>query len=76
MSGWIGSSKDVDRVLFEAGADRDEEGRFLIYVEPVVQGLDGDLVIPAGTEYSVNGKRANLARLLCGTSCGVPVHVL
>jgi len=76
MPGWIGSAEAVEQVLFEQQADRDEEGRFLIYGKGVVCGLDGDLVVPEETEYSVDGERANLASLLAGTSHGTSVTVL
>ena len=76
MTGWFGSPEQVQHVLRSVGADKDEDGRFLLGGEPVFVGLDGDLVVPAGTEYLVNGKRANLAALLGSTSYGLAVKVL
>jgi hypothetical protein len=58
-------------VLRTVSADADDEGRFLIYGEPVIRGLDGDMAVPATAEYSVDGRRANLAALLNSTSYGV-----
>ena len=68
--GWLGKPDQVLYVLGTVKADRDEEGNFLIYGEPVVSGLDGDLLIPHRTEYSVDGDRANLAALMNDTSYG------
>jgi hypothetical protein len=74
--GWIGEPEQVLHVLGIAGADRDEEGNFLIFGEPVISGLTGDMVVPAGSEYAVGGKRANLAALLASTSYGTRVTVI
>ncbi|QDV81033.1 hypothetical protein [Botrimarina mediterranea] len=76
MSGWIGSPEELDHVLHTACDDRDDEGRFLLYEEAVIRGLDGDIVVPSATEISVAGERCNLATLLGGTSYGVPITVL
>jgi hypothetical protein len=70
-AGWMGHPREVLSVLHTVGADRDEEGNFLIYGEPVITGLDGDNVVSAGVEYSVGGKRANLAAMLNSTSYGL-----
>jgi len=69
--GWLGHPDQLLYVLGTVGADKDEKGNFLIYGEPVVKGLDGDLLVPAAAEYSVGGKRANLASLMSSTSYGV-----
>ena len=74
--GWIGDPEQLLYVLGLAQADRDEEGNFLIYCEPVIKGLTGDVVVPSGAEYSVSGKRANLASLLSATSYGTRVTVI
>ena len=74
--GWLGHPDDIVSVLTLAGADKDEEGRFLIFSSPVVSGLDGDVLVPADAEYSIAGKRANLAALLSATSYGVSVGVV
>lgn len=74
--GWIGDPEQLLYVLGIAGADRDQKGNFLIYGEPVIKGLTGDVVVPAGAEYSVGGKRANLAALLSATSYGTRVTVI
>ena len=68
--------EQVEYVLGLAGADKDSEGKFLIYGEPVVFGLTGDCVVPAGAEYAVGGKRVNLAAVLRSTSYGVSVMVI
>ncbi len=74
--GWIGDPEQLLYVLGIAGADRDEKGSFLIYGEPVIAGLTGDVVVPAGAEYSVKTQRANLAALLSATSYGTRVTVI
>ena len=74
--GWIGDPEQLLYVLGLAGADRDEQGNFLIYGEPVYSGLTGESLVPAGAEYSVQGRRANLAALLAATSYGTNVTVI
>lgn len=74
--GWIGEPEQLLYVLGLAGADRDEEGMFLIYGEPVVHGLTGESLVSAGCEYSVRGNRANLAALLSSTSYGLRITVI
>lgn len=74
--GWIGDEEQLLYVLGLAGADRDRDGRFLVYGEPPVKGLDGDVVIPAGCEYAVGGQRASLVGLLSATSYGTQVTVI
>jgi len=74
--GWIGEPQHVLYVLGLAKADRDEAGNFLIWGEPCITGLDGSMVVPAGAEYSVGGKRVSLVGLLGITSYGTPVTVI
>jgi hypothetical protein len=70
--GWFGLAREVVSYLATVGADRADDGTFLTYVAPVSSGMGGDeLVVPAETEYSVGGKRCNLAAGLNGTSYGV-----
>ncbi len=74
--GWFGHPEQLLYVLGTVNADRDEDGNFLIFTEPVITGLDGDVVVPAGVEYAVGEKRANLAALMRATSYGVSVTVI
>lgn len=74
--GWIGEPEQVLQALGNIGADRDADGSFLIYSQDVISGLDGSIVVPGGTGYSVGGKQANLAELLTGSAFGTPVNVL
>ena len=74
--GWIGDPEQLLHVLRTVGADRDGEGNFLVFGEAPITGLDGDVVVPGGTEYAVGGKRQNLAALLRDTSYGTSVTVI
>lgn len=74
--GWIGEPEQLLYVLGLAGADRDVDGKFLVYESPPIQGLTGEVVIDAQCEYSVGGKRAKLASLMQGTSYGLSVTVI
>ena len=74
--GWLGNPEQLLHMLRTVGADTDPDGNFLIFGEPVISGLDGDVVVPAGAEYAVGGKRANLAALLADTSYGTTVKVI
>lgn len=74
--GWFGSADQVLYVLRTVKADCDEDGNVMIYGQNIVHGLDPqEVVVPAGTEYSVEGKRFNLAALLGSTSYGTSVKV-
>ena len=74
--GWFGNNREAMSYLSVVGADRDTEGKFLIYGAPVSVGFDGtELVVPAETEYSVAGRRCNLAAGLATTSYGMSVRV-
>lgn len=74
--GWIGDPEQLLHVLRTVQADRDREGNFLIFGEPVFIGLTGEAVVSAGAEYSVQGRWQNLAALLSATSYGVSVTVI
>jgi hypothetical protein len=74
--GWIGDPDQLLYVLRLAGADTDADGKFLIYGEPVITGLTGEVVVPAGADYSVQGRRAKLAALLASTSYGLKITVI
>ncbi len=74
--GWFGHPEQLLYVLGTVHADRDEDGNFLIYTQPVFTGLEGDVVVPGDVEYAVGGKRANLAALMRATSYGVSVTVI
>jgi hypothetical protein len=75
--GWFGLLENVLYVLSIMKADVDEKGAYLIYEAPVVQGLDpSEAVVPGESEYSVGGKRMNLAGALNSTSYGLKVTVI
>ena len=77
-NGWLGTENELMNYLRVVGADKDDEGRFLIYGEPVssFMGMDEEFLVPAGTEYSVGGRRCNLAAGLSSTSGGLGVTVI
>lgn len=77
-TGWIGN---VDQVLYTLGimgADKDENGQFLVYGEAPISfmGAGQEMVISAKCEYSVKGQRVSLVGALCGTSYGQAVTVI
>ena len=75
--GWIGSNDELQKALQAAGADKDEDGRFLIYGESPVSflGMGEEFVVPDGAMFSVKGEKRNLAELL-EKSGGLKVHVI
>ena len=73
--GWFGKSSEIMHYLDVVGADRDEEGRFIISGAPVIVGLDpGEVVVPAETVYFKDGKPIPLAASM-PDSRGVKVKV-
>ena len=75
--GWIGTNDELQRALQAAGADRDENGKFLVYGDPPVSflGLGEELLVPDGAMVSIQGEKRNLANLLV-TAGGMEVHVI
>lgn len=75
--GWFGDKEQLEHYLAVVGADQAEDGRFLIYNHGVVSflGLGQELVVSGATEYSVDGRRCNLAAGLRSTSYGIAVKV-
>ena len=74
--GWCGVQRQVLYYLRLVGADRDEEGRFLIGGEGIcsfmgMTGEHAEVVIPHSTVYFVNGQPSGLAAGLNSTSYGV-----
>ena len=77
MAGWFGLRRHVLFVLSTVNADRDEDGNYLIFGEPIIVGLDPDeVVVSAGTMYTVGGQAHSLAALLKSTSYGIAVTVI
>jgi len=75
--GWFGPMRQLLYVLATVGADKDEEGHFLIANHPVVVGLGGDeAVVHADCSYLVDGQPRSLAGMLRSTSYGTGVVVL
>lgn len=81
--GWMGSQGELLCTLRAAGADiaQDGSGKILLYGKCPsfflgIEDSDGDVIVPAGCEYSVGGQRANVATLLRSTSYGRGVTVI
>jgi hypothetical protein len=78
-SGWIGMANQVEHFLAVVGADRDEEGRFLIGGPSAVvsfMGAGEEVVVPADAVYFVGGKPCPLVAGLRTTSYGMGVVVI
>ncbi len=74
--GWFGLSAQLLHFLRTVGADRAEDGKFLIG-GLVVTGLGGeDVVLDAEAVYFVGGQPHGLASGLAGTSYGMSVMVI
>lgn len=75
--GWIGLVDQLMFYLSTVGADKDEDGKYLITGRPVTFGLDGkEIVVPDETCYLVDGKPKALAAGLACTSYGLKVKVI
>ena len=79
--GWIGPAEQLESYLHTIEADQDEEGRFKIYTDnsggpSTFMGMGDEIVLHGTEEYSVDGKRCNLAAGLRTTSYGLGVMVL
>lgn len=81
IEGWSGVMRSVMHYLSTLGADRDEEGRFLIGGSGVISfmgmgGENADVVVPADTVFFRYGKKVPLAAGLRSTSMGLAVNVI
>jgi len=76
-NGWIGDREQLEHYLATVGADRDEDGKFLLYHDGVRSFMGGgqEMVVSGAVEYSVDGHRSNLAAGLASTSYGMKVAV-
>ena len=67
---------EMKRLMLMAGADRDKDGAFLVYVKAPVTGLGGqEVVVSDKVEYSVNGDRFKLVDLLKKSAKGTGTQV-
>lgn len=77
--GWTGTMRAVLHYLGIVGADRGEDGGYLVRGEVLsfmgVGGPDAEVVVTDGTVYFVDGRACNLAAGLASTSGGVAVAV-
>lgn len=76
MKGWFGTPAQLDNFLRVVGADRDEDGKFLIGGTLAVGLGAQDVVVGSDAVYFVNGEPHNLALGLAGTSYGLSVVVI
>lgn len=81
--GWIGVARQMLHYLSTVGADRDEEGRFLVRPPGSVssfmgmEGENAEVVVSGEACYRVGGERwCNLAAGLATTSYGLKVTVI
>ena len=74
-AGWLGSPEELLTFLEQAGAERDDQGNFLIAGAQVIQGMDGDLAVPAETVFFKDSKPVALAASM-PDDVGVRVRVL
>jgi len=79
--GWIGLVEELENVLRCYGAERDEEGRFLIFNGGIAtfmgQGGPGaECVVDEESCCRIDGRVVRIAPLLASTSYGVQVHVV
>ena len=80
-AGWIGQQGQIRYYLEIVGADRDEEGRFIIvdggaYTFLGLHGDREDIVIDGNACYLKNGHKCGLAAGLGSTSYGMRVNVI
>ena len=78
--GWVGIKSQVLHYLRIVGADRDEEGRFLIKGDVMtflgLGGENAETLVGAKTVYYSNGKSCGLAAGLRSTSYGSAAYVI
>lgn len=80
-AGWIGINRQMLHFLRVVGADRDEEGKFLlanggVYFFMGIVGANAEVVVGADTKYFINGQPCGLAAGLHSTSYGMKVQVI
>ena len=79
-AGWIGINRQLLHFLRVIGADRDEDGKFLVTGSIVtflgLGDLDAEVVVGAGAKYFIDGQPAGLAAGLHSTSYGMKVQVI
>lgn len=78
--GWTGINRQLLHYLRIVGADRDEEGKFLVAGSIVtfmgIGGEDADVVVGGDAVYFMQGQPCNLAAGLKTTSYGMGVIVI
>ena len=75
--GWFGLRQHLLFALSTINADRDEDGNYMIFGEPIVVGLDPDeVLVPAGAMYTADGRAYSVAALRGSTSYGMAVTVI
>lgn len=76
MIGWFGLKVELMNYLESEGADKDEDGKFILTGGRISIGFDEEeVLIPADTGYMVKGVARLLASRLRATPHGVSVGV-
>ena len=80
-TGWIGTQRQLKYYLQVVGADRDEQGRFIIvdggaFAFLGIEDDNNDIVVDGNACYLMGGQKCNLAAGLATTSYGTRVNVI
>lgn len=77
--GWLGSVRELRHALDVVGADRDEDGSFVLSGDVATflgdASPDAEVVVGADAHFYLAGESRSLAGLLGATSYGVRVAV-
>lgn len=70
--GWFGETHHLRYVLGMAGAEKDDDGAFIIVGAPVCVGFGGcEVVIPDDAKCLINDQPVSIASLMNATSYGI-----
>lgn len=76
MKGWFGEERQLLSVLDVHGAEKDDDGKYLIFGKAPAVGFDGGIVVPNEMKCRINGKEVFVAPLMEATSYGMSVAVI
>ena len=75
-NGWFGESSQLLYALETFGADKDENGCFVVFDAPVTAGFDGGVCVPENAKCLINGKPSSIADLMRQTSYGISATII